>query len=190
MAVPLGTAIALPAAAAHAAPVPTTKTPTCPTGTTGDAPFSGTITTNLFVPAGTTCYMSGSEVMGNVTVNGVLYAWGDTFDGNVSVSGQGSAFVQFNWGDTIKGNLSITGSDGNGFVNQFTNEYSSSVVDGNLYYTGNLTNLKVENYNGHALEVKGNLTYLNNQNLTYQGPPDFSGLVVDGGHPTCDVACP
>jgi hypothetical protein len=149
--------------------------------------LTGTIKNNFVVPAGVTCYLSGSEVMGNVTVNGVLNAWGDTFDGNVSVSGPGSAFVQFNWGDTIHGNLSITGSDGNGFVNQFTNEYSNSVVDGNIYYTGNFTNLKVENYNGHHLEVKGNVTYLNNVNDTYQGPADFSGLNVDG-HLTTDIA--
>jgi len=58
-------------------------------GAVGD-PFNfstSTIDANLDVPVGATCFLWGVTVTGNVTVEGALRGFGDTFDKNVIVNG-------------------------------------------------------------------------------------------------------
>lgn len=171
-----------------AAPTGATGSTTC---NTGDGWWNGPnpIPNNLVVPAGATCRLGWVEVIGNTTVNGSLYTIGSTFDGNVSVSGTGSALTTANWGNTFRRNLSITGSDGNGWINGFWSSYSDNVVDGNFSYIGNTAPFYVQNdwvvneYNPDGYQcksvVKGNLNVSASPcgafgNLTVQGSTNIS----------------
>ena len=123
-----------------------------PTGSTvcdQDHPVAhgSTITTNLTVPAGKFCDLSGdgggwSTIKGNVTVNGVMFAQGVKFEKNVAVDG--GIFRAVNDGSTITGNMSIKNSTGSlglaesGFWNttRFTVVGNYSVTDSNAPYMG------------------------------------------------------
>jgi hypothetical protein len=123
-----------------AAPTGATGSTTC---NTGDEWWNGPnpITTNLVVPAGAICRMSGVVVQGNTSVNGSLYTIGSTFDGNVSVDG--GCLTTANQGNTFKKNLSITNSPGcwlGGAVQDgFWTPYSDTIICGNFSYSYDLT---------------------------------------------------
>jgi hypothetical protein len=135
----LGTGAAMMLAAAPAGAA--TGSTICNTGLGSQNQIGGTITANLDVPAGASCQMGpGSEVTGNVTVEGTLHVYGAHFDKNVTVNG--GSFVAGNQGARIEGNLSITNSNGeqNGFWSEeawWDTGQTGSYVRGNFIYTGN-----------------------------------------------------
>jgi hypothetical protein len=171
LAVPLGASLALPMAAAHAAPGVKTAT-----ANTGDTPFSGKISSNLDVPTGVTFFLNGAEVTGNVTVEGTLRATNVTFDKNVIVSGGHFQFI--NTGSTVDGNLIVSGSAGND-VNGFWDNHGtgrSNLIVGNFNYEGNAAQLFVWgdttsvqhnfNYDQNASSYSGGLTVAGQQNIS------------------------
>jgi hypothetical protein len=134
LAVPLGASLALPAAAAHAAPPGGSITAT----NDWNNPTGGTITGNLDVPAGVAIHLNGATVTGNVTVEGFLQAANTTFDKNVIVTGGHIHFDgQPTMPSTVKGNLNITGSDSSD-VNGF---WVGATIGGNFNYDGNSAQL-------------------------------------------------
>ena len=172
--------------AASAATNPNANANPATTGTTtcaGDIPSGSVITTNLNVPAGATCRLSGNEVKGNVTVQGSLVAFGATFDRNVSVTG--GSFAGENWGVTIKGNLS--------FVDPATYSYNgfwgnqggtTSTVEGNLSYVIDSSTAypcyqSPLLYFGGGTTVNGSFNY-SDQGTGFAGHLDQGGLTVKG----------
>jgi hypothetical protein len=145
----------------------------------------GPIAKNIDVPAGVSIQLMYATVNGNVSVEGNLGMAATTVNGNVMVNG-GSLWF-FNEVDHITGNLSVTNSPGDpasvkGFGDNATPQpywgapwspAQSSLIDGNLNYTGNYGQL----YVGGPLQVNGNLTYAGN---TSPWAPDLSGLTVLG----------
>jgi hypothetical protein len=138
--IPLGVALALPAAA-NAAPAggSTTAAAVLATGSgTGPNPYNGTINANLDVPAGASLVLNGATVTGNVTVEGYLFAGNTHFDKNVIVNG---GVIQFNnqpaLPSIIEGNLNVTSpssSDTSGF-------WVHTTIDGNFNYYGSSAQL-------------------------------------------------
>jgi hypothetical protein len=160
LAAPLGVSLALPMAAAHAAPGTTAATADLGTG---PLPYNGTINGNLDVPAGVSFYINGGEVKGNVTVEGYLFAANAKFDNNVTVTG---GHIQFNnqpsLRSVVKNNLTITGSDNNDW-NGF---WVGANIGNNFTYTGNAARLYVGatitvghsfNYSGNAFSYDGGI---------------------------------
>jgi hypothetical protein len=169
----IGTSLGMAASASAATASAVTGTTTCSTGP--DSNISGTITTNLDVPAGATCRYFGGEVLGNASVEGNLVVAGVKFDRNVGVSG--GSLSAINQGITISGNLSITNSPGapdNG-TNGFYNDAGTSYVGGNFSYTYNSGRLYVGLNNGYGTTVHGNFLFANNT-----GGYDIGGLTVNG----------
>ena len=94
---------------------------------------SVTIPNNLYVPAGVTCTLNWVEVVGNVTVDGILVSYSVKFDMNVTVTGTISLVNAY--GDApIAGNLTITNSSGLSGI--YPNENQQNVVKGNITVTG------------------------------------------------------
>jgi hypothetical protein len=153
----------------------------------------GVINKNIDIAAGaTTTYQDGAiwlayaTVNGNVSIEGNVQMAAATVNGNVTVNGGSLWFA--NELDHITGNLTVTGSPGDpasakGFgdnapvsVPWWTPSWSpagSSLIEGNLNYTGNHGQL----YVGSPLQVNGNLNYSGN---TTPWAPDLSGLTVLG----------
>jgi hypothetical protein len=161
--------MAIPMAAAHAAPA--TSNPAWTIATDGQI-LQGTYK-NLDVPAGVTATIAWSHVTGNVTVEGTLAVHSSQIDGNVDVNG-GIFGVGADPASSIGGNLSIEHSPGSwvwsdpptdGFWN------SGATIGGNFSYTYNTGRL----YVGNAT-VKGNFEYANNA----APAPDLGGLTVNG----------
>jgi hypothetical protein len=118
--------------AVAAAPVfaATTTTTNC-TGTITSQAIAG----NMDVPAGATCRLEGVEVVGNVTVEGILNSFSSKFDKNVTVTGAGQ--ISLSNGETwmpILGNLTIAGSSGNSGI--YCPNHGN-VVQGNISVIGN-----------------------------------------------------
>jgi hypothetical protein len=187
-------ALAVPAAAALASPLAASAAPssstTCNNGywnqygnVTITNPLPSVVKTNLVVPTGAVCGLSGNEVQGNVDVQGSLVAYGGVFDKNVSVTG--GLFKSVNEGVTINGNLSFLdpapGSYNGFWGNQFG---TTNVVKGNLSYTiDSSTSYPMYNspllYFGGGTTVNGNLSY-SDQGTGWTGHVDQTGLNVLG----------
>jgi hypothetical protein len=103
------------------------------------------LNSNVTVPAGTTCSLSGS-INGNVTVNGELKMFGGHVTGNVTVN-RGGSFSGINWPVTIDKNLTITDPAANS-ASGFWGDYSYDE-------TGHI----VSRPDLHLNVVKGNITY-------------------------------
>lgn len=139
---------------------PVTTTLTC-----NNQVLTTKVTQNLSVPAGSWCQVS-TEVTGNVSSAGYLFAYGATFDKNVSVTG---GFVAEGPASSIGGNMSITGSSGpwttaNGralWWNWFATD-SVTHITGNFSYVGNFVPLVIS---PAGLDVGGNFSYANNTDL-------------------------
>jgi hypothetical protein len=124
---------------------------------------SGTIPGNIVVPAGQTCDLQWAEVTGNVTVYGHLKAAATTFDGNVTVTGSGTATTPpgidgsglelYNGTSHIRGNLTVTGSGG--------------YWGGNMYGWTLFDNANQPGPGGAATQVDGNLTFTGNTGALY-----------------------
>ena len=139
----------------------------------GGQPF----TTNLDVPAGATCRLSGGSVSGNVSVEGTLFTFGYSFSQNVTVTG--GSFCNVNYPLHITGNLAITGSSGpsNGPCEQngnFAVYGDGSSIGGNFSYTGNSGRLYIAGDAGGTV-LSGNFTFNTNT-----GGYDIGGLHVLG----------
>ena len=168
-------------------------------GNTGSTPCNGqsfgavVIPNNLNVPAGATCTLAGTEVVGNISVGAgaTLHTIGFTADQNVNVNG--GFLVDNNYGFHIKGNLTIDGSQGDPYSanNGFWSNYTQSNIDGNFTYTNNLGWFYAEGGTtppwlggdpsspanprwSEGATVKGNFTYSGN------GRPYTGGLNVLG----------
>jgi hypothetical protein len=183
-------AVLLGTTAASASTTTTTTTPQ-PHGSfvcTSTNPYSpqvisGTLNSNLDVPAGTYCSVQWGEVTGNVSVEGALSASAATFDRNVAVSGPGSELSLANFPSHIKGNLSVTGSSGDwsgvgmymygkSFGDNASLGSATSQVDGNVTFDYNTGGLAIIN----ALNVGGSFEASNN------GPyPNGLGIVNNPG---------
>jgi hypothetical protein len=181
----LGTASQASAATTHPAVLTAANATVC----TGD--LGGTITGNIDVPAGQTCRLMWAEVTGNVTVEGTLWASATIFDGNVTVTGDGSQLWLANYPSHIKGNLIITGSSGVSGGNAYGTSFGdntgdgyqgpdaataagSSQIDGGLTFQNNTGAL----YVGSPLHVSGKFTASGNSQ--YPAHWDTSGLTVSG----------
>ena len=164
------------AVAASAPALAATGTTSCTTDVT-----QSVITTNLTVPAGATCRLFGTEVTGNVTVQGTLVAFGATFDKNVSVTG--GSFTGVNWGVTVKGNLSFVDPATYSY-NGFFGNYSPNLVKGNLSYVIDSSTAypcyqSPLLYFGGGTRVNGNFSY-SDQGTGFAGHLDQGGLTVVG----------
>jgi hypothetical protein len=172
----LGTTAASAAANPNAG---ATGTTTC----TADSQLPSVITTNLNVPAGATCTLSGNEVKGNVSVQGSLTAFGATFDRNVSVTG--GSFSGVNYGVTIKGNLSFVDPATYSYNGFWGNQYgTTSTVDGNLSYVIDSSTAypcyqSPLLYFGGGTTVNGSFSY-SDQGTGFAGHLDQGGLNVLG----------
>jgi hypothetical protein len=139
-----------------------------------------TISTNVNVPAGATCKLSGSDVKGNVSVQGTLVTFGTTtFEKNVSVTG--GSFAAANWGVTIDGNLSFVNPAAYSY-NGFWGNYSANEVKGNLSYaiessTAYPCYQSPLLYFGGGTKVDGNFNY-SDQGTGFAGHLDQGGLNV------------
>jgi hypothetical protein len=161
-------ALAVPAvvpAVSAAAPPPTPQL----YGDHSEAVIAG----NIDVPQGHTLRLFGSEVTGNITVEGDLVMDGATADGNVNVNG--GHFSSIAWGFLIKGGLSITNTpfDYNSNISGFWNTYGPGEIDGGLTYTHN-NGQHLETGQGASVTVHGKFTYSDNS-VPYTG-----GLTVLG----------
>jgi hypothetical protein len=143
------------------------------------------IASNVTVPAGAHCDLSWATVAAgkNVTVNGSLTTYGTThFGGNLTVN-PGGSFAAANWGDTIDGNMSITDPATYSY-NGFWGNYSRNEVKGNLTYTitgaANYPDYQAPlRYFGSGTRVDGNFTY-SDQGVGFPGHLDTGGLNVLG----------
>ena len=151
--------------------------------TTCTETMSGLITDDLNVPAGAVCRLLGSEVAGNVTVQGSLFSYGTRFDKNVDVHGGVIVISNGNgMGSALFGNLTINGSSGN---NQIGCPNISNEFLGNISFTGS-----TGTFNVCPANVKGNVIINNNTrvNLDYSGPyvADLNNI-VSGKNITCEA---
>jgi hypothetical protein len=181
----VGTVGTLVGSSMASAAAPSTTTTTCNNAVWNangnvdiNHPLSSVISTNLYVPPGAVCGLSGNEVQGNVSVQGSLVVYGATFDKNVSVTG--GSFKGVNNAVTIAGNLSFLdppqGSD-NGF---WGNQNGNNVVTGNLSYTiDSSTDYLCYNspllYFGGGTTVNGNFSY-GDQGMGFAGHLSTVGL--------------
>jgi hypothetical protein len=123
----------------------------------------------LDVPAGQTCKFMG-EVTGPVTVEGTLYAFGSTFDSNVTVTG--GHFQSANGGSTIKGSLNISGSDKSD-QNGIWSAYSDTHINGNINYDSNAGPLYFEG--GFAPDGHQYQTFIGGKINVTGGSPTTTG---------------
>jgi hypothetical protein len=116
-----------------------------------------TIDDDLEIPSNATCTLTGTRVMGNISVhrNGVLYASGIFVDGNVKA--ESANRVDILAGTYIEGNLQISRS---AYV-----QIISTSIDGNLDLDGNTQNLSMV---GNTID--GNFLAYNNS----------GGLLING----------
>jgi hypothetical protein len=140
------------------------------TGTTScnsDVQSPPVITTNLDVPAGATCRLFGTEVKGNVSVEGSLTAFGALLDQNVSVN-PGGSFAQVNHPVTIRGNLSFLDPAANSQNGFWGDEYglAASTVKGNVSYVID-SNTIYPCYQSPLLYIGGLTTTFVNGNFSY-----------------------
>jgi hypothetical protein len=150
---------------------------------------SRTITTNVTVPAGTTCNLSWSDIKGNVSIAGSVVTYGiTTFEKNVSVVG--GSFVSVNHGATIDGNLSFLDPAANSQSGFWPPEDATiNLVKGNLSYTID-SNVSYPCYQWPALylgsvTVDGNFNYTG---YTFSSHLDTSGLTLLGSESVTSVS--
>jgi hypothetical protein len=98
---------------------------------------------NLDVPAGKVCTLAGTEVFGNVTVEGTLISYSTHFRKNVTVTGNGIIQI-FNGNgaaSAIEGNLNIssTGGSWSTLYNAIYCPNISNIIRGNLNVTDSST---------------------------------------------------
>lgn len=186
LAIPTGAVLASPLAA-HAAPVSTGST-TCNNGYMGPygnylpgTPLPSVVTTNLDVPSGAVCVLSGNEVKGNVSVEGSLTAWGGHFDKNVTVTG--GEFAGKNNSVQIDGNLTILDPAADSYNGFWVNQGTTNLVKGNMSYTIDSTTA-YPMYHSPLLHfegttVQGHFNY-SDQGTGWTGHFDQGGLTVLG----------
>lgn len=121
-------------------------TVTC-TGSFGAGPLpdqftAGTIDANIDVPAGSTCSLYLQTVTGNVTVEGTLSGYGNTFEKNVTGSGSHaviffpecfSALCGGSPPNHVKGNFTYRGDAAS---NEEIVEIAAATIDGNTVVDG------------------------------------------------------
>jgi hypothetical protein len=156
-------------AAAHTAPV----IPQCNNGYMGpygnylpSSPLPSVITTNLDVPSGSVCVLTGNEVMGNVTVEGSLTAWGGHFDKNVTI--KGGEFAGKNNRVQIDGNLSFLNPAADSYNGFWGNQDGSNLVKGNVTYTIDNT-MAYPLYHSPLLDFEGGTNVIGNFYYSDQG---------------------
>jgi hypothetical protein len=105
--------------------------------------YTMTVTDNLDVPAGGVCTLAGTEVFGNVTVEGTLISYSAHFRKNVTVTGNGIIQIYNGTGanSAIEGNLNIssTGGSWNTMYNAIYCPNASNIIRGNLSVTNSST---------------------------------------------------
>jgi hypothetical protein len=147
-----------------------------------------TVQNNLYVPAGATSTLNWVEVVGNVTVDGVLVSFSGKFDKNVTVTGQIS-LVNGYADRPIAGNLTITNSSGqNGIYPPNTgNAVNGNITvtglnNGGSFYIGSATvggNVNL-NDNGGRIDISY-MTVGKNLNCTGNDPAPISWALVNQG---------
>jgi hypothetical protein len=171
VAIPATAALAIPMAAHASSPVTNSKITTVTTD------LSGIVKGNIDIPKGAVVFAgAGTEVTGNVTVEGNLKVAGTTFDKNVYVDG-GSLTV-INQGINVKHNLEIVGSAGDPTsdnMNGFYNDAGTSHIGGTFSYLGNSAPLYVGLNGGPTGTVAHNFVYGDNT-----GSLGDAGLTVTG----------
>ena len=162
-----------------------------------------TIDANVDVPAGATCHMDLVTVTGNVTVEGTLIGFANTFQRNISVDGGAIAFpfcLGFlcpKGGTTVEGNL--TASNANGVTLDTTNfgrnvtldgatgrvEFSFSIVSGNLSISNSSGMIILFDMSGPGVPGVG-------KNLDLSSNSGGAGLVevTIAGNLNCDSNAP
>jgi hypothetical protein len=172
------------------------------TGNIGGDPISGltpqVINGNLDVPAGATCSMFASEVTGNVTVEGALVGYGNTFDRNVKVSGGtvgfGNPFFSHGLGESqVGGNLDVSTSGSVELSVQVAKnlrltgasaaDLSFAGVAGNVLVTDSTNVVFFDSGGPEAPGIGGNLTLIGNHGVTI-------GFTAVGGNLNCEANDP
>jgi hypothetical protein len=106
-----------------------------PVNTTCTSSVSGTVN-NLIVPAGAKCQAFGADIKGRTFVAGELQMFGGEAERNVYVTGGTLQVV--NNGATFDKSVVITGSAGGpDGQDGFWDEYSNTLIKGNLYFLDN-----------------------------------------------------
>jgi len=138
---------------------------------------------NVVIAAGVTrdqnAWFLGTEVKGNLSVQGDIQFSGVTVDGNVSVSGPGSFLGFNNYASHLERDLNVSGSSGiytgmqnNVSLGNWTQYGGATQIDGSLSFTGNTGGL----YSGYPMHVSGSFTYTGDT-----GPVlDRGGMTVSG----------
>jgi hypothetical protein len=175
MAVAVVAMLSFSAVAMAAAPV--TGSTTCTDGSLQGR----TISTNLTVPAGAACDLSGAKIAGNVAVYGFLFTHDATTYGNNVTVYSGGHFKAFGSGMVkINGNLSFVnpevGSD-NGFwaPSEVTGNLSYTITSDTVYPLYNAPYL----YSGGGLQVDRNFNYTD-LGTGFHSHLDQTGLTVLG----------
>jgi hypothetical protein len=173
VAIPVTAALALPLAAHASSPVSNSKV----TEVTSTTTLPATVKGNIDIPAGQSVFIgSGTQITGNVTVEGNLKAAGVTFDKNVYV--EGGSLTVINQGIHVKHNLEIAGSAGDpnsDNMNGFYNDAGTSIIGGTFSYVGNSAPLYVGLNGGPTGTVAHNFVYGDNT-----GSLGDAGLTVTG----------
>jgi hypothetical protein len=152
------------------------------TNCTGDGTMSGTVTSNVTVPAGATCVLYGADLQKNIDVYGALKTFGPIhFEGNINVH-PGGSFAAANWGVTIDKDLAFTDPATYSY-NGFWGNYSPNIVKGSITYTLD-ANANYPMYQSPLLYfgggVKaGSFTYTD-QSVGFPGHLDTGGLNITG----------
>jgi hypothetical protein len=173
--IPVTAAVALPLAA-HAS---TSSLSNSNATELTSSPSSATIKGNIDIPAGSSVFIgAGTEITGNVTVEGNLKAAGVTFEKNVYV--EGGSLTVINQGINVKHNLEIVGSAGDpnsDSMNGFYNDAGISHIGGTFSYIGNSAPLYVGLNGGPTGTVAHNFVYGDNSHPLGTGA---AGLNVTG----------
>jgi hypothetical protein len=180
--------LAVPVVATLAAlAVPSLASAAAPTTCTDNSLAGTTINNAVFVPAGATCDLSWANVATgyNVTVSGNLVTYGKTHFGKNVIVNPGGSFAASNWGDTIDGNLSITDPATYSY-NGFWGNYSPNVVHGNVDYkiTSAMAYPMYQSpllYFGGGVQVDGNFSY-SDLGTGFPGHLDTGGLTAHNFH--------